>query len=198
VESFVPVESQEGVYDTFARLRDVTSIMLLQTDGAQAGDFAVYQLFRAPAERSLFDLFERCRDEPTEPGAPLAFAAPGTLGHTARYSGVRTDGELLVFDDTLGGAVPADYVHLCGVHSASPQAVSYLAFTAQTGDGPGWSTPWWGPQQPGTLWSFASAPYDTKASSHLGAGVMDGLAGWKSVDKDDAELHAGTYEIYVR
>lgn len=198
VDRFADPLDERGVYEAFAAVRDFTEVMIVQTDGAQAGEHARYSLFRPPTGWSLLELLESCRDEAPLPGLDGVFAAPGVLGHTHQYSATRTGGGLLVSDPSLGGLVPPAYLHLCGVHEAGDNATSYLAFTAQRGDGPGWSAPWWGASQPGTLWSFASGPYSQPGDAHLGTPSMLGLAGWKAATPTDAIWHEGSYELYVR
>jgi hypothetical protein len=198
VDTFADVLDEEGAFEAFAAVRDVRELMLVQTEGAQAGAYAVYDLFRPPTGWTLLEILESCRDEAPAPGLDGVFAAPGVLGHTSWYSGTLRQGDLRVHDSASGDGVPPSYVHLCGVHEAGANAVSYLAFTDQRGDGPGWSTPWWGPGQPGTLWSFASGPYQTAGATHIGGAGMLGFAGWKAADEEAAIWHEGSYELYVR
>jgi hypothetical protein len=194
VTDVAPHDAPEGVYAPFDTVRQFRQVLLRQTDGAQAGRWAAFELYGDNDGLTMRELLETCRDQAAAPGDDAAFLRPAVVGHTSFASGEHIAGDLAVYDRFTGLPELPGYVHLCGVSQTGDNDVSYLAFTTDTGQTNDWVEGWWGPGQPGTLWSFASGPY---TGGHLGSDGIVSFAGWKGAGWPEA-MHAGSYEVYVR
>jgi hypothetical protein len=193
-----PVDAAEGVYEAFDVVRNFQEVLIRQVSGRQAGQFAAYALVGDTGRLSLREVFESCRDEAFGGGDDARFGRPSVLGHTAWASAERFAGALAVADAVTGQPTPARWLHVCGVSRTGDNDVSYLTFANATGVSNPWLHGWYGPDQPGTLWSFASGPYGFDAPSHLGGPGIVSFAGWKGAGTAAEAWHEGVYEVFVR
>jgi hypothetical protein len=193
VHTWADVREEQGVYAPFETVRGLQEVLLKAVDGPQAGRWAAFSLWEDASGLTLREVLESCRDEVAAPGDDGAFPLVATLGHATAASGRRALGDLRVADPVTGGAVPVDWVEVCGVHTGGDNGVSYLSFSAERLDE---AAPW-APSLPGTLWAFGSGAYDLGAPGHLGTPGITGFAGWYG-DVFSAPWHAATYEVYVR
>jgi hypothetical protein len=199
VNGYATVTATEGVYDAFRRIREFSQIMIRQTSGAQAGEFAVLGLQGGSQGLTMLELLETCRDETEALQDDLAFTGIRVLGHTSVFSGSRALGDLRIYHQNNGTSVPVDKVLVCGINTSSDNDVSYLAFTNAPGDLNDWGDSWRRQQQYGTIWSFANNDYCCGSGNHIGTGTPQAYAGWRGEGlADPTANHQGTYEIFIR
>ncbi|MGC6512869.1 MAG: fibrinogen-like YCDxxxxGGGW domain-containing protein [Myxococcota bacterium] len=199
VTSYASVTANEGVYQAFGEITNISEVMIRAVSGVQAGQFATYSTYSNSGGRSMLGLMEYCRDEGVQTNNDTWFSGQATVGHTHEYSGTRVAGSLEVWDHLTGLPSPLDYLFICGVNTSSDNDVSYLSFTNDPGNANNWGDAWRGEDQVGTLWSFANGDYCCSGSTHIGTPALQGFAGWKGSGwSAPAANHPGTYEIYVR
>jgi hypothetical protein len=183
-EPLVDALADEGVYSTFDTLRGFAEVLLVQTEGPQAGRWAAYTLWEDAGPRSMRELLAVCRDDTSVSDKARL------VGHTSLTSGWYLAGDLQLADRRSGALAAPGLFSLCGVSEGG--GWSYLTFTDATGQANDWTEGWWGPAQPGTIWSFASGP------GPLGTAEIVSGAGWKGAGTAAEAWHLGSYEVYVR